>query len=71
MVMANQTGRVDETVARQALSAFRAEFYRCLHKRADAMFELCDAVLCASGAGDVVAGTDAGSGAPARSWGDV
>jgi DDE superfamily endonuclease len=48
-MMANQTGRVDETVARQALSVFRAEFYRCLRKRADAMFELCDAVLCASG----------------------
>jgi hypothetical protein len=31
------------------LSAFRGAFYRCLHKRADAMFELADAVLCAPG----------------------
>jgi hypothetical protein len=28
------------------LAAFRREFYRCLHRRADALFELCDAVLC-------------------------
>jgi hypothetical protein len=31
------------------LSAFRWEFYRCLPRRADALFELCDAVLCADG----------------------
>src|SRR5256885_13629690 len=31
------------------LSAFRREFYRCLTRRADALFELCDAVLCADG----------------------
>ena len=31
------------------LSAFRRGFYDCLHRRADALFEVCDAVLCADG----------------------
>jgi hypothetical protein len=31
------------------LSAFRRAFYDCLPRRADALFELCDAVLCADG----------------------
>jgi DDE superfamily endonuclease len=31
------------------LSVFRQEFYRCLTGRADALFELADAVLCADG----------------------
>jgi hypothetical protein len=31
------------------LSALRQEFYRCLTRRADALFELTDAVLCADG----------------------
>jgi hypothetical protein len=31
------------------LSWFRQEFYRCLSRRADALFELSDAVLCADG----------------------
>ena len=31
------------------LSAFRGELYRCLTARADALFELADAVLCADG----------------------
>jgi DDE superfamily endonuclease len=31
------------------LSGFRTEFYRCLTARADALFELTDAVLCADG----------------------
>jgi hypothetical protein len=31
------------------LSAFRREFYQCLTRRADALFELCDAVLCSDG----------------------
>jgi hypothetical protein len=30
-------------------SEFRHEFYRCLPARADALFELTDAVLCADG----------------------
>lgn len=31
------------------LSRFRVDFYECLYKRADALFELTDAVLCADG----------------------
>ncbi|WP_229795570.1 transposase [Saccharothrix coeruleofusca] len=31
------------------LSGFRREFYGCLTRRADALFELADAVLCADG----------------------
>lgn len=31
------------------LSGFREEFYQCLAARADALFELTDAVLCADG----------------------
>jgi len=31
------------------LSVFRRRFYDCLQRRADALFELCDAVLCADG----------------------
>lgn len=31
------------------LAAFRQEFYRCLTRRADALFELTDAVLCSDG----------------------
>lgn len=31
------------------LSGFRREFYRCLSRRADALFELADAVLCGDG----------------------
>jgi hypothetical protein len=35
--------------ARGVLAAFRGELYRCLTARADALFELADAVLCADG----------------------
>jgi len=35
--------------ALDALSAFRTEFYACLTGRADALFELADAVLCTEG----------------------
>jgi hypothetical protein len=31
------------------LSRFRGEFYSCLTRRADGLFELVDAVLCADG----------------------
>lgn len=31
------------------LSRFRVDFYDCLHNRADALFELTDAILCADG----------------------
>src|SRR5215211_8764737 len=33
-----------------ALRAFRRSFYECFHRRADALFELADAILCADGA---------------------
>ena len=33
-----------------ALHAFRRSFYGCLHRRADALFELADAILAADGA---------------------
>jgi hypothetical protein len=32
-----------------ALTGFRQEFYRCVTRRADAVFELADAVLCGDG----------------------
>ena len=32
-----------------ALAAFRRDFHDCLHRRADALFELTDAVLCTDG----------------------
>jgi hypothetical protein len=35
--------------ARQCLAEFRETFYDCLLRRADALFELTDAVLCAPG----------------------
>lgn len=35
----------------EVLSRFRAEFYDCLYVRADALFELTDAVLCEDGPG--------------------
>ena len=40
---------VDEHAARTRLAGFRREFYQCLTRRADALFELTDAVLCAPG----------------------
>jgi hypothetical protein len=39
----------DSVVALGHLSAFRHEFYSCLSRRADALFELTDAVLCCDG----------------------
>jgi hypothetical protein len=39
----------DVAAGRGRLVAFREEFYLSLVKRRDALFELCDAVLCASG----------------------
>ena len=36
-------------VALGVLAGFRQEFYGCLTRRADALFELCDAILCADG----------------------
>ncbi|HEX7188399.1 MAG TPA: NF041680 family putative transposase [Actinomycetes bacterium] len=40
---------VDQAVALGELTRFRQEFYGCLTARADALFELADAVLCAEG----------------------
>jgi DDE superfamily endonuclease len=39
----------DQAGALGDLVGFRREFYACLTARADALFELCDAVLCADG----------------------
>jgi hypothetical protein len=36
----------DRDQARLRLAGFRREFYRCLGRRGDALFEVCDAVLC-------------------------
>ena len=41
---------------RAVLSRFRRELYRCLTARADELFELADAVLCADGPVRVLAG---------------
>lgn len=41
---------VDVVVCRDRLAGFRQEFYRCLTARADELFELTDALLCADGA---------------------
>jgi len=42
--------------AQDRLAAFRRQLYRCLTARADALFELADAVLCADGPVRVLAG---------------
>ena len=39
--------RASSNAQRQGLSEFRAGFYRCLTRWGDALFELCDAALCA------------------------
>jgi hypothetical protein len=39
----------DDSQARDRLAAFRQELYRCFTARADALFELADAVLCSDG----------------------
>ena len=46
MISVHDTGRADVL---GELSGFRERFYDCLAGRADALFELADAVLCASG----------------------
>src|SRR3954463_12359727 len=48
----NLVGVVDQSVAAAAadrLRAFRGELYGCLARRADELFELTDALLCADG----------------------
>jgi DDE superfamily endonuclease len=42
-------GEVSAAVAADRLRGFRAGFYRCLGRRADELFELTDALLCAEG----------------------
>ena len=42
--------------AREVLAGFRRELYRCFAARADALFELADAVLCAGGPVRTLAG---------------
>ncbi|WP_165485845.1 transposase [Frankia sp. Cppng1_Ct_nod] len=39
----------DRVVCLDRLIGFRSELYRCLPRRGDALFELCDAVLCSDG----------------------
>jgi hypothetical protein len=46
----------DAAVARGQLAAFRGELHGCFTARADALFELCDAVLCADGPVRTLAG---------------
>ena len=46
---ARTAGRDDTPAGRGDLAGFRQEFYRSLTARADALFELTDAVLCADG----------------------
>jgi hypothetical protein len=48
--------RAEEDRARGCLAAFRGELYRCFTVRADALFELADAVLCADGPVRTLAG---------------
>ncbi len=42
--------------ARGMLAGFRGEWYRCLSRRADALFEVADAVLCKAGRVHMLAG---------------
>ena len=46
MISVHETGSAD---ASGDLARFRQEFYRCLTRRADALFDLADAVLCGEG----------------------
>jgi hypothetical protein len=46
----------EEARAGEALAAFRRELYRCFTARADALFELADAVLCMGGPVKTLAG---------------
>ena len=48
--------RPEDDRARDRLAAFRGELYRCFTARADALFELADAVLCADGPVRALAG---------------
>src|SRR3954465_1146300 len=45
----DRVGRVDQGRAVRELDRFRGEFFGCLGRRADELFELLDALLCAEG----------------------
>lgn len=53
---AGASGRDAAGAARARLAGFRDELYRCFSARADELFELADAVLCAGGPVRVLAG---------------
>src|ERR1700756_4497758 len=48
--------QLDDRQDRGRLAVFRRELYRCFTRRADELFELADAVLCAGGPVRVLAG---------------
>ena len=48
--------RPEDDRSRDRLAGFRGELYRCFTARADALFELADAVLCADGPVRALAG---------------
>lgn len=52
--------------SRGDLNGFREDFYQSLTRRADGLFELADAVLCADGLVRTLVGLSLSSGAPAR-----
>src|SRR3954453_5897453 len=49
MNSADRVGGADQGRAVRELDRFRGEFFRCLGRRADELFELLDALLCAEG----------------------
>jgi hypothetical protein len=57
--------------ALRVLSGFRREFYDCLTLRADALFELTDAVLCVAGPVTSLPELSLARGASAWARGDV
>lgn len=61
LVVAVVTGRVEVI---DVLAGFREQLYRCMNRRADALFELTDALLCTDGP----VKTLVGAGAPAWPW---
>lgn len=55
----------DRAEAIDVLAGFRERFYRCLNRRADALFELTEALLCTDGPVKTLVGLVPRSGAPA------
>ncbi len=54
--LGSEVERPGDAQARGRLAAFRGELYRCFTARADALFEVADAVLCAGGPVKTLAG---------------